>query len=211
MSRSCNGSFPCVLYWYKTALSMKRDIYIISGVMASGKDSVLKVLGTLTDISVVVATTTRSMRPKEKEGFPYHFTDPETFKREIERDTFLEWSEHYGAYYGVTRQEAAKAFASGNPVFFRVNERGVHTYKKLFPDAVTIFIAPPSMGTIRERIKNRDLSLDLIRNRLGAARRQIKSLFHSGYDYVLVNQSKEDTARQILSILRSETPAIRRS
>jgi len=181
---------------------MKEDIYIISGTMASGKDAVLKRLKNNFDFHWVTSTTTRLMRINEKEGKPYNFITRKNFMNMERKGRFVECSKIYDNFYGITKREIREAIRSNKKVFIRVNEAGVKKFKKIFPKAITIFIAPPSITTIQKRIIGRGTSeKKIIEERLKSARKQIREMIHCGCDYITVNTDINKTVKNVLKIV----------
>lgn len=171
-----------------------------------GKDAVLarmKELGR--PLHYVVTATTRSQRAGERKGIDYHFLSREEFQRMMDKGQFLEWAKVYGNYYGVPRDEITPALSKGIDVIVKVDVQGAVTIKKILPQAIFIFLMPPSMEELELRLKQRhseswpDLAL-----RLEKAREEIKSL--ALFDYVLTSyQDKlDDVIYQIDAIVAAE-------
>ena len=125
----------------------------------------------------------------------------------IEREEFWEYEELYGNFYGITKNEVLRALISRSPIIFRVDERGVAKIKKVFSQTKTIFIAPPSLETVKERIINRLGTPNLLKNeRLEAARIQLLALTGTRiYDYVIVNEDSSKSVKELKRIFSSLT------
>jgi len=171
-----------------------------------GKDAVLarmKKLGR--PFHYVVTATTRSQRAGEIDRIDYHFLSQEEFQQMIDKGQLLEWAEVYGNYYGVPRDEIARALSKGMDAIAKVDVQGAATIKQILPQAVFIFLVPPSMEDLELRLKQRhsESSNDLAL-RLEKAREEIKSL--SLFDYVITSyQDKLDlVVSQIDAIVAAE-------
>jgi guanylate kinase len=180
---------------------MPSRIYIISGTIASGKDSVLKRLKEEPGFYWLRSVTSRSMRKGEKQGDPYYFVGKNVFEKMIRNDKFFEYSMVYGCYYGITREEFEKAEKSGENIFFRVDKKGTEKIKQIFPEATSIFIAPPSVEEIKKRIGQRgDRNTKRLGKRIVSAGKEIKEAV-SCYDFIIINYKIEDTVKKILKIV----------
>ncbi|MEA2112653.1 MAG: hypothetical protein U9P50_01610 [Patescibacteria group bacterium] len=182
-------------------------VLVVSGTMASGKDTILTLLQKKVDFYFIKSVTSRPKRKNEKDNHPYKFVSQSNFKKMIEREELWEYEELYGNFYGITKDEVLKALISRHPIVFRVDERGVAKIKKVFSEAKTIFIAPPSLKTIKERIINRTGTPNLLKNeRLESARLQLLSLTGTVvYDYIIVNKDSDKSARELKRIFSSLT------
>ena len=171
-----------------------------------GKDAVLarmKELGR--PLHYVVTATTRSQRAEEKNGVDYHFLSQEEFQQMIDKGQLLEWAKVYGNYYGVPRDEITRALSKGIDAIAKVDVQGAASIKKTLPQAVFIFLMPPSMEDLELRLKQRhsESSNDLAL-RLEKAREEIKNL--PLFDYVITSyQDKIDSiVSQIDAIVAAE-------
>jgi guanylate kinase len=153
----------------------------------------------------VVTATTRPQRKGEENGKDYHFLSPEEFQRKVEQGEFLEWAEVYGNWYGVPKEQIREALARGEDVILKVDVQGAATIKRLVPQAVFIFLTPPSLEELEQRLQQRksesraDLEL-----RIKKAREEMRSL--PLFDYMVVNhQDKLDlTVSQLQAIVLAE-------
>ena len=162
-------------------------IVVLSGPSGVGKDTVLVRMRQLQcPFHYVVTATTRKRRGREKEEIDYHFLSRETFQRMIDGGEFLEWAKVYGNFYGVPKEEMRQALAKGMDVMVKVDVQGAATIKRQLPQAVCVFLKPPSMEDLEKRLKGRhsedpaDLSL-----RLDKARKEMRDL--SSFDYVITS------------------------
>jgi guanylate kinase len=151
----------------------------------------------------VVTVTTRAQRYDEVEGVDYFFATRPQFEEMIQKGELLEWAKVYGNYYGVPRQQVKEALAQGRDVIAKVDVQGASTIKGLVPQAIGIFLAPPSMEELRERLRQRkteqggELAL-----RLKRAREEMESL--PSFDYVVVNDDLDRAVAQIQAIIVAE-------
>lgn len=168
-------------------------LVVLSGPSGVGKDTVLLQMKRQgCPFHYVITATTRPRRGKEKEDIDYHFITEKQFQQMIDDGEFLEWANVYGNFYGVPKKEMRQAMDRGMDVIVKVDVQGVATIKKKIPQAISIFIEPPSIEGLERRLKGRhsenpaDLAL-----RLGKAREEMKDL--SLFDYVLTShQGKVD-------------------
>jgi len=168
-------------------------LVVLSGPSGVGKDAVLGRMKELRrPFHYVVTATTRPKRPSEKDGVDYHFLSREQFQQMVDNQQFLEWANVYGNYYGVPKEEIRIALSRRLDAIVRVDVQGAATIKRIVPQAVLVFLAPPSMKELENRLKKRqsERSEDFAL-RLKKAKEEIKSL--SLFDYLVVNhQDKLD-------------------
>ncbi|GAI01260.1 unnamed protein product [marine sediment metagenome] len=153
----------------------------------------------------VVTATTRLQREGEKNGVDYYFLSQEEFQQMMDKGQLLEWAKVYGNYYGVPRDEISKALSKGTDMIVKVDVQGAATIKKILPQAVFIFLTPPSMEELELRLKQRrsESSIDLAL-RLEKAKEEIKSL--PLFDYVITSHQDrlDDIISQIDAIVTAE-------
>ncbi len=184
-------------------------LFIISGLPStgSGKDSVIEGLKEeKLAFNWVITTTTRPMRPGEREGYPYCFVAKEKFKKMVEQGEFLEWAEVYGNFYGNSKQAVEKALRGDKPVILRIDCQGVRTYKKQIPEAVVILITIPSIEILEKRLRKRGQDSDeVIQSRLIAARKEMDN--PPPFDYKVVNEEGklDETVQKVKKIILEET------
>jgi guanylate kinase len=179
---------------------------VLSGPSGAGKDAVLQDMRQKGyPAHYTVTCTTRPRRLGEKEGQDYHFVSPEEFQAMKESQELLEWAKVYGHYYGVPRQPVKEALERGQDVLIKVDVQGAATIKKLLPQAVFIFLTPPSMEELTSRLKKRkseaasDLAL-----RLKTVEEEMAHL--SSFDYAVVNRRDrlDEAVSQIEAIIIAE-------
>ena len=179
---------------------------VVSGPSGVGKDAVLTRLRERQyPVHIVVTATTRAMRPTERDGVDYVFLDEATFERKVADDGFLEWAMVYGNRYGVPKDQVSDALASGKDVIIKSDVQGAETMKRLNPEAVFVFVAPPSMEELERRLRDRksEATGDLER-RLETARQEMERL--PMFDYVVVNENGaiDEAAEALEAIMRAE-------
>ncbi len=180
---------------------MSEGLYLVlSGPAGVGKDTVAKLLGGW----ISVSATTRPERPGDVEGETYFFHDRKTFERMIHEDELLEYAEYNGNYYGTPATPARLHYERGDTVIFVIEVVGAAKVKARFPDAVTVFLVPPSFEVLRARLEGRRTeSAEEVEKRLEIARREIE-IGRRDYDYVVVNDRLEDAVDEIKHIIESE-------
>jgi guanylate kinase len=179
---------------------------IISAPSGAGKDAVLeRLLPLVPDAVLYVTATSRKPRPGEVHGTHYFFYEPEKFREEIEAGNFLEWSMVHGDFKGVRRDALANTLEQHRVVIVKPEPQGMRKIKALLPEALTIFIMPPSVDSLRRRLLVRGTEtpeqLDL---RLRNA--EIEMAAAPEYDYVVVNEDDklDDAVKEIASIIEKE-------
>ncbi len=181
-------------------------LIVLTGPSGVGKDAVLTRMRKLgRPFHYVVTATTRLQREGEKNGVDYYFLSQEEFQQMLDKGQLLEWAKVYGNYYGVPRDEISKALSKGADVIVKVDVQGAATIKKILPQAVFIFLMPPSMEELELRLKQRrsESSIDLAL-RLERAKEEIKSL--PLFDYVITSHQDriDDIIFQIDAIVTAE-------
>jgi len=182
----------------------KHVLFVLSGPSGVGKDVVLMRIRKLArSMRFVVTTTTRAKREIESNGVHYDFVSRDKFEDMIEKKKLLEWAEVYGNYYGVPRDRVERAFKEGHDVMVKVDVQGAMTIKKVMPHAVLIFLAPPSMEELEDRLRKRNTesSADLSR-RITTAQEEMA--LAETFNYIVVNNVIEDAVDEIMDIIAAE-------
>ncbi len=166
-------------------------LIVISGPSGAGKDAVLTKMKELgCPMEYIVTVTTRPQRDKERNNVDYHFISKERFQEMIDEKEFLEWANVYNNWYGVPKKPVKQALDKGQDIIVKVDIQGAATIKKILPQAVFIFLVPPSIDELIVRLKQRhtESPFDLaLRTKTAAA--EIKQL--SLFDYIVVNKRDE--------------------
>ena len=180
-------------------------LVVISGPSGVGKGTVRKALFSMPNHNLVysVSMTTRPMRPGEKDGVDYYFVSREEFEKRIEEGKFLEHAEFVGNYYGTPLDKLNENLDNGNEVVLEIEVEGASQVKSKMPDAVMIFIAPPSKKALYDRLKRRGTEDESeVLARIAKANREFKSAYL--YDYIVVNDEVNNAADRIMAIIRAE-------
>jgi guanylate kinase len=181
-------------------------LIVLSGLSGVGKDTVLAgIRESGLPLEISVSATTRPRRAAEKDGLDYHFVSPARFQEMIDNNLLLEWATVYGNRYGIPREPVRRALRNGRDILVKIDVQGAATIKKIVPRALFVFLIPPSMEELEERLKQRrtESSADL-ELRLKTASDEMKKL--SMFDYVVVNHLGEvDRAiADIIAIITAE-------
>lgn len=182
------------------------NIFIISGPSGAGEDSVIEGLKKILPTEKITTSTTRKIRPGEIHGVNYYFISEEEFKEKIKNDELAEWAQEYNAnFYGVTKEELARVENSGKIGLWKIEYKGVMTAKTKFPEIKSIYIAPPSLEILRQRIVRRDptVSEEYLKERMDYTREWMKH--EDIYDYKVVNEEGrlEETIQKVAEIIKN--------
>lgn len=195
-----------------TAVDGRGLLVIISAPSGAGKDTVIeRLVRAVEDAVVYVTATSRRPRPGEEHGTHYYFYSPEKFREEIEEGNFLEWSMVHGEFKGVRRDVLADTLRDHRVVIVKPDPQGMRKMKAKLPEALTIFIMPPSVDALRRRLDMRGTETPEQREvRLRNA--EIEMAAAPEYDYVVVNEDGkiDETVGQIAEIIRKEAARPRR-
>ncbi len=179
-------------------------IFIISAPSGTGKTTLVReVIQKLPGLQFSVSFTTRLPRANEKEGEDYHFVSHSTFQKMVKKNSFLEWAEVLGNRYGTPRPDFKKLELEGVDLILDIDTQGAKKVMKEIGQPVLIYLLPPSLKVLKERLVNRGGdSLEMVKFRLSNARRDIEEAH--GYHYVIVNDSMEDAVKKLKSIIIAE-------
>ncbi len=188
----------------------KGILTVISGFSGAGKGTLIAALLDKYSYSLSVSATTRPPREGEQDGIHYFFVSKEDFEAMIQEDKLIEYANYVDNYYGTPKQYVEEKLEQGDHIILEIETKGAIQVKKLFPEAVLIFIAPPSAQELKNRLLTRETdSPDTVEKRLQKAKEEAGYL--SGYDYLIVNETVDDSMEQIHRIIQSETSRMRRS
>lgn len=185
-------------------MESKPLMLIISGPAGTGKGTVVKkLIQNHSDIALSISMTTRQPRGKEQDGVEYHFASREEFMELIENDGFYEYAQYCGNFYGSPKKPVEQWLSEGKNVVLEIEVQGCEKVKKENPEAVSIFVMPPSMQELESRLRGRNTETEeSIQKRLARAVEEIKK--SNEYDYIIINDTVERCAEDIACIIRSE-------
>lgn len=179
--------------------------FVVTGPSGVGKTTVMeRLLEEDEGLTYSISHTTREARPNEVHGEDYYFVDEEEFKRVKNQGGFLEWAEIYGDYYGTSREEVDKIRREGLDPFLDIDVQGAEQLRDDSDlDGVFVFLAPPSLDDLEERISRRGAeSEDRIRERLRVAQDEITRI--PEFDYLVINDDLEVTVSRLYSVVKAE-------
>lgn len=190
--------------------SLNGRLYVITAPSGAGKTTLVKALvNAEARVRVAVSHTTRQKRAEEQEGLNYHFVDKATFEQMIASDQFLEWARVFGNLYGTSLQEVDKLLAGGNNMLLEIDWQGAQQVRQSFPDAVSIFILPPSVDALRQRLIARGQDDDAsVQHRTDLALEELSH--HDEFDYLIVNDDFDTALSQLQQILAGQGAAYSR-
>jgi guanylate kinase len=179
-------------------------VFVISAPSGTGKTTLVKeVIQQLPGLQFSVSFTTRLPRPNEREGEDYHFVSHAVFQRMVEKNEFLEWAEVLGNRYGTPRPDLKKLESEEIDLILDVDTQGAKKAMKEIDQPILIYLLPPSLKVLRERLLNREVdSLEMVKFRLSNARKDIEEAYW--YHYVFVNDRIGEAIEKLKSIIISE-------
>ncbi|MDF9408022.1 MAG: Guanylate kinase [Pelotomaculum sp. PtaB.Bin013] len=179
-------------------------LLVLSGPSGAGKGTIsLALQKENPSLRLSVSATTRQPRKDEVDGLHYHFLKKEVFKNLINNDQLLEWAEVYGNYYGTLRRFVQESLEQGDDVMLEIDIQGALQVRQNFPDAVLIFIAPPSKSELRSRLISRDTdSKEEIEKRLGCAISEME--LARQYDFIVINDDISKALEKVRAVITVE-------
>lgn len=179
-------------------------IIIFSAPSGSGKTTIVKsALKKFPELVFSISATTREKRGVEKDGVDYFFITEDEFKKKIEQNEFVEWESFYGYYYGTLKSFINAKMKDGKSIVLEVDVKGALKIKKEYPDAVAIFIRPPSIEELKRRLRDRKTESDEdLQKRFERAEMEIG--YQKYFDYVVVNDDLERAKKEVYEILNKE-------
>lgn len=179
-------------------------LVVVTGPSAVGKGTICRqLLKEAPDLRFSVSCTTRKARPGEIDGVEYFFLSHEEFRRRIGAGEMLEWAEVYGNLYGTPRKYVDETTDAGHDIILDIDMVGAENVRKQYPDAVSVFVIPPSMAALKQRIEGRGTeSPEAVERRLREAPLWIEQGLH--YDYVIVNDDLSTAVAQLAAIVAAE-------
>jgi len=187
--------------------SLKRRglMFVLSSPSGAGKTTIAhRLLQEDMEIAMSISVTTRPIRPGERDGLDYRFTDRAAFEAMVDAGEFLEWAEVFGHLYGTPKAQLKVGLKEGQDFLFDIDWQGTQQlYQRMETDVVRVFLLPPSIEQLEQRLRSRGTDSDeVIRNRMDRARAEISHW--DGYDYVVVNDDMDACFRQVHGILGAE-------
>ena len=179
-------------------------LFIVTAPSGAGKTSLVEALiASVPGVVRSVSHTTRAPRPGEANAVDYHFTDRDGFQAMVAADDFLEHAEVFDNHYGTSRSTVEKELAAGHDVVLVIDWQGAANIKQMIPEAVSIFIVPPSLAALRERLSGRGQDDEAVIERRLADARDDVGHYH-GCDYLLVNDRFEDAAAELRCVVMAQ-------
>lgn len=181
----------------------KGTLFIVSGPSGCGKGTVLAEIIKQDNVYYSVSATTRAPRPGEVNGVNYNFLSKDEFEKLIENDGVLEYANYCGNYYGTPKKPVKDMLAEGKNVILEIEVQGALKVMDKCPEAVSVFILPPSLKELRRRLHKRGTETEeVIEKRIGEAVGEIRKA--ANYDYVMINGELETAVSDLLSIINSQ-------
>lgn len=176
-------------------------LFIVAAPSGAGKTTLVRMLlDRDPGIGVSISSTTRLPRPGEENGRAYHFVDVQSFLEMVGRGEFLEWAEVHGNYYGTSKLWIESEMAAGRDVLLEIDWQGAQQVRKVFPGAIGIFILPPSLAALKERLSGRGTdSAEIIARRFAAARDEMRHA--DEFDYVIINDDLQQAFGNLQSVI----------
>ncbi len=178
-------------------------VFVVSGPSGVGKGSLVKEVMKLRQMHLSISYTSREPRHNEEKSKNYHFISKDEFKRMLSENAFAEHAKVYGNYYGTPKAELEEILSSGRDVLLEIEMKGAGQIKKMGQDAVLIFILPPNLEVLAQRLRSRATETEeAVAQRLGATMAELKHL--CDYDYFLVNRDLKKTAEELNAIIEAQ-------
>jgi len=182
---------------------MSGKLYVVAAPSGAGKTTLVRLLlESEPGVHLSISYTTRGPRPGEADGREYHFVDVATFRAMMARGDFLEWAEVHGNFYGTSKVWIADHLAAGHDVLLEIDWQGAQQVRAVFPQAIGVFILPPSMEELTRRLTGRGTdSAEVVERRLAAAQAEMR---HVGeFDYVIINDGLEQALDDLRAVVRA--------
>ncbi len=182
---------------------MTGQLYIISAPSGAGKSTLVRLLlKKEPSMRLSISHTTRAPRAGEIHGRDYFFSEEATFTQAIENNEFLEWAKVHGNFYGTSKKWITDELKNGNNVLLEIDWQGATQVRAAFPNAISIFIMPPSFAALRERLTTRNTDApEVIERRLAAAREEVRHV--EEFNYVIINTNLEEAKKELCLIIEA--------
>lgn len=182
-------------------------VIIISGASGAGKTSLVKtLLNVLPQITLSISHTTRPIRSGEKEGVDYHFCSQDVFSKAIKNNEFVEYAQVFDNYYGTHKATLVQQLKSSD-VIVEIDWQGAQQVQKIFADAISISIIPPSIASLGARLSKRGDKAAIIKRRMQVAKDEISH--YQAYDYIVINDDFKMAATELKSILIAQRASLK--
>lgn len=180
----------------------KGKIFVISSPSGGGKTTIVRrILSEFPEIIFSVSATTRPKRPDEIDSFHYFFLTEDQFLEKIKNDEFIEWERFYDYYYGTLKTFVIDSIQNGKSVLLEIDVKGALSVKKIFPDAILIFIDVPSFEELVNRLKRRKTESETdLQKRIDRAKMELS--YKDKFDYIFINKDLEEVTSQIKSLIK---------
>lgn len=182
---------------------MSGHLFIVAAPSGAGKTTLVRLLlANDSQLGLSISCTTRAPRPGEEDGRDYHFVGVENFLDQVGRGEFIEWAEVHGNYYGTSQRWISEQLANGRDILLEIDWQGAQQVRTLFPEMLGIFVLPPSLTELAQRLSGRGTdSADVVERRLAAAREEMR---HVGeFDYVIINDQLSQAIDDLSAIVHS--------
>jgi len=179
------------------------NIFVTASPSGGGKTTINRqLLKMLPNLKLSISYTTRSPRPRDKEGVDYYFIDEKEFKDKIKNNDFVEYAKVHGCYYGTSASKMNELLAKSYDVLLEIDVQGAAQIKKQFSNACLIFILPPTMQVMIDRLKARQTENDTqLKVRLDTAKKELEEIHN--YDYIVVNDDLETAVNDMMRIIET--------
>lgn len=183
---------------------VKGNLLVVTAPSGAGKTTlVAALLAADSQVQLSISFTTRPPRDGEINGKDYHFVDRAEFERMIAAGELLEFAEVYGNYYGTSQLWINEVMANGRDILLEIDCQGAEQVRRLFPEAIGIFILPPCLATLESRLRGRGKDSDeVIARRLAVAKEEVNHV--DEFDFVIVNEHIDDAVRDIIAVVRTQ-------
>lgn len=179
-------------------------LFVVSGASGAGKSTLLRRLfETVPGLEFSVSATTRAPRPGERDGVDYHFVDLPRFRRMVDEGQLYEWAEVYGRCYGTPRAPVEAALAEGRSIVLDIDVQGAAQVRTVCPEAVTVFILPPSLEALHVRLVGRGTDApEVVQRRMADAAQQLQAC--GDYGYLVLNDDLDTATAQLVGVFVAE-------